>query len=60
MADVERIVILLEPPMRIDVAVPLMKAINKAFPGARMPFDDPSGNLVIEIDLDSITTDPPD
>jgi hypothetical protein len=48
----ERIVILLNPPLRVDVVVRLMKAIAREFPEARVPFDDPAGNLVIEVDAE--------
>jgi hypothetical protein len=56
--DSERITILLRPPLRVDVLIRLMRTINREFPGARLPFDDPEGNLVIEVDADS-TPDPP-
>lgn len=56
----ERIVILLSPPMRVDLMVRLMRAISREFPDARVPFDDPNGNLAIEVDPDSAAADPPD
>jgi hypothetical protein len=49
----DRIVISLNPPLRVDVVVRLMRAIAREFPEARVPFDDPNGNLVIEVDPDN-------
>jgi hypothetical protein len=54
----ERITILLRPPMRVDVLIRLMRAINREFPGSRLPFDDPEGNLVIELNAE-LEPDPP-
>jgi hypothetical protein len=48
----ERIVISLHPPMLFDVALRLMRAINREFPGARWLPGDADGNLVIEVDAD--------
>lgn len=53
----ERIVILLNPPMRVDLMVRLMRAISREFPGARVPFDDPNGNLAIEVELEPEPSD---
>jgi hypothetical protein len=58
MAGSERITIMLRPPLRVDVVIRLMRAINREFPGARLPFDNEDGNLVVEVDPDA-TPDPP-
>lgn len=56
----EQIVISLRKPMYCDVAIRLMRAINREFPGARWLPGDEQGNLVIEVDaawLDEIDED---
>jgi len=49
----EHIVISLRTPMLFDVAIRLMRAISREFPGANWLPGDEDGNLVIEVDANS-------
>jgi hypothetical protein len=51
----ETIVISLHPPKLFDVILRLMKAIEHEFPGARWLPGDEDGNLVIEVDAESLS-----